>query len=165
MLDSLSESPQAISQRELARRAGLSVGLINAVMRRLVKTGYVKTSRLNRRSIQYLLTPRGFVEKALKSYRYLLQTVQSYQAMQQNCSTLLTRLREEGFSTFHLHGDGEMAELLVAFLKAGDYGRVRYGLPVTPGRRIVVLNVAPVPVKAPGVRVVDVLRELAERRI
>ena len=81
VLEHLSDSPQIISQREIARRSGLSVGMINAVLKKLVHIGYVKTSNLNRRSIQYLLTPQGFAEKARKSYRYILKTVEQYRVI------------------------------------------------------------------------------------
>ena len=60
ILESLQDSTEAISQRDLARRTGFSVGLVNAVLKKLVRTGYVKTSHLNRRSLEYLLTPSGF---------------------------------------------------------------------------------------------------------
>ncbi len=40
-----------------------------------IKKGYVKALQLNRRKIQYMLTPKGFSEKAKKSYSYTVRTI------------------------------------------------------------------------------------------
>ena len=160
VLESLNGAPKAISQREIARRTGLSVGLINAVIRKLVTTGYVKTSHLNRRSIEYLLTPSGFAQTALKSYRYVLSTVQNYRTIQTRLHELLERLSAEGISEFYLHGEGELAELVAAFFQEEGKGELRRGLPTCKNRKVAVLNAVPEPIDGNKCRVVDLVYEL-----
>jgi DNA-binding MarR family transcriptional regulator len=161
VLESLRDSREGVSQRELARRAGLSLGLVNAVIKRLVHTGYVKTSHLNRRSIEYLLTPEGFAQTALRSYRYIVSTVRSYQDIRERLMSLGMRLRTEGYADFFIHGDGELAELVALFFEAEGLGKVTRGLP--PAERkdggAVILNAHHKPLKARELPVIELLQE------
>lgn len=161
VLEHLSDSPQAISQREIARRSGLSVGMINAILKKLVHIGYVKTSNLNRRSIQYLLTPQGFAEKARKSYRYILRTVEQYRKIKIRFIDMLDSLAADGVKTYYLHGEGELADLIETFCSDGGYGVVRKGMPVRGETGVVVLNAAETPVKNATVKVINLAEVFA----
>ena len=160
VLESLHGVDKSISQRELARRTGLSVGLINAVMKKLVYTGYVKTSHLNRRSVEYLLTPSGFAQTALKSYRYMLRTVREYRAIQTRLHVLVNKLKSDGVSKFYLHGDGELAELVSVFFESEDVGTLNRNLPEAFSDSAVVLNVLPAVTVEADCRVIDLINEL-----
>lgn len=60
------------SQRKLSQKAGLSLGLTNIILKRLINRGYLKAKHLDWNKTQYLLTLKGSVEKARKSYAYAL---------------------------------------------------------------------------------------------
>ena len=51
-------------QRTLATRTGISLGMTNIIIKKLIKKGYIKAKQLNQKKIQYILTPKGFTEKA-----------------------------------------------------------------------------------------------------
>lgn len=162
VLESLNSATEAVSQRELARRAGISVGLVNAVLKKLVNTGYVKTARLNRRSIEYLLTPEGFAQTALRSYRYIVNTVRSYRDIQSRLHAMLERLRGQGIADFYLNGDGELADLVALFFEDEGLGAIKRGIPPPEARQkgqIAVLNAEPRPLRSRGVHVVELLNE------
>lgn len=160
VLESLNEISSSISQRELARRTGLSVGLINAVIKKLVRTGYVKTTQLNQRTISYLLTPEGFSQTALRSYKYVLETVRSYKTIKQKFCEIVDGLASEGFSEFYLNGDGELADLAESlFAERGAF--FQRGLPLSVGRSSVIINAVSEPVMLRGVRIVNLVSELA----
>lgn len=142
VLESLKGASQSISQRELARRTGFSVGLINAVIKRLVQTGYVKTSHLNKRQLEYLLTAEGFTRTALRSYHYVLDTMKRYKDIQVSLKSILDRLYTDGAREFYIHGDGELAELVAAFCQEGGLATVVRGLPANGAQKAVVLNAA-----------------------
>jgi DNA-binding MarR family transcriptional regulator len=164
ILESLQDSTEAISQRDLARRTGFSVGLVNAVLKKLVRTGYVKTSHLNRRSLEYLLTPSGFAQTALRSYRYIVNTMRGYRDIQRKLHGVLSNLKEEGYEVFYLHGDGELAELVAIFFDDEGFGPLRRGLPKkgeAPEERCVVLNTEPVKSRRNGWKTVDLVYEFA----
>ena len=66
-----------LTQRKISHRLGLSLGMTNIILKRLVSKGYIKVKGLDRRKVQYILTPKGFTEKTKKSYRYFLKTIYS----------------------------------------------------------------------------------------
>ncbi len=161
VISSLHEAESGISQREIARRTGLSVGLINAVIKKLVNTGYVKTSHLNRRSLDYLLTPQGFAQAAMKSYRYVLSTVKSFRKIQTQLEKLLDRLNGEGIKEFYLNGDCELAELVATFFEDGNWGILYRGLPDNGSQKVVVLNANPALENGKKYKIIDLITELS----
>jgi DNA-binding MarR family transcriptional regulator len=64
---------QNLTQRKISHKLGLSLGMTNIILKRLASKGYIKVKGLNRRKVQYILTPKGFAEKTKKSYRYFLK--------------------------------------------------------------------------------------------
>ncbi|HQB07426.1 MAG TPA: winged helix-turn-helix transcriptional regulator [Rectinema sp.] len=162
VLESLHDSDSGISQREIARRTGLSVGLINAVIKKLVKTGYVKTSHLNRRSLDYLLTPEGFAQTAMRSYRYVVRTVKSYRGIQIQMEGIFDKLSGEGISTYYLNGDGEVAELIEYFFARGKWGALRRGMPLKSESNCVILNASPEPMESDSHKVVNLIQILSD---
>ena len=160
VLEYLPEQPEPISQREIARRTGLSVGLINAVIRKLITTGYVKTARLNQRSIEYLLTPSGLAEKTLKSYQYVLATVKNYRLIRCRLEILVDRLERDGVQQFYIHGDGELADLVAVFFEEAGRGNIRREIPSPVRSNAVLLNTDPLSTPKEEMRVVDLISEL-----
>ncbi|MFP4377949.1 MAG: winged helix-turn-helix transcriptional regulator [Spirochaetales bacterium] len=76
-LDVLSQPHQnnGVKQRDLAQAIGLSLGMTNAILKRLAGKGFVTMRKLNARNIHYLVTPEGVDLIARRSYRYLRRTV------------------------------------------------------------------------------------------
>jgi len=63
-----------ITQRELAKRTGLSLGSVNVLLKRLIHKGFIKIEHINSRTIKYILTPKGLMEKARLTYQYIVQS-------------------------------------------------------------------------------------------
>jgi DNA-binding MarR family transcriptional regulator len=99
------------SQREVAREAGISLGMVNLVLRRLAKTGYIKVSQLNGQTMRYVLTPKGSTELARRSYEYLTHVVSLFGDLRNGISQLVSQLHAEGKSRFLIYGDGDVADL------------------------------------------------------
>lgn len=68
------EENNSITQRDLARRTGLSLGNVNILIKRLVKKGFLEIERLNTKTIRYILTPQGVKEKAIATYEYIVHS-------------------------------------------------------------------------------------------
>jgi hypothetical protein len=100
------------NQRSLSTQTGMSLGMTNLLLRRLVVKGYLKVRQLNRRKVEYLLTPRGFSEKAKKSYRYTLRTIDSLMLLKTNIQTILSQHLDKGFTHFILPGSGDIQDLV-----------------------------------------------------
>ena len=58
ILEQLEINPDA-TQADLAEDLGVAVGTINFALQRLVKKGYIHAKQLQRRRLQYILTPTG----------------------------------------------------------------------------------------------------------
>ena len=66
------EEKNTITQRELAKRTGLSLGSVNVLLKRLIHKGFVKIEHINSKTLRYILTPKGLMEKARLTYKYIV---------------------------------------------------------------------------------------------
>ena len=86
------ESNPELSQRELARELGVSVGKINYGIRALVDLGLVKATNFansrNRQAYIYVLTPKGIQAKARTAVRFFKQKLSEYEAIQRDLEEL-----------------------------------------------------------------------------
>ena len=82
----LLEANPKLSQRDAARRLGVSLGKANFCLRALVRTGWVKATRFknsrNKAAYMYLLTPRGVEAKAALTLRFLQLRLREYEQLQ-----------------------------------------------------------------------------------
>lgn len=111
LLDHVSKK-SSLSQRELAKKTGISLGLINVILKKLIRTGHIKVSHLNKRKLEYLLTPQGFLEAAKKTCEYTISIIRNYKTIETNLSNLLRELHKSGYDYFSIQGDGELKDLL-----------------------------------------------------
>lgn len=113
----------AVTQRRLAQKHGLALGLTNFLIRRLVKKGYVKIINLERKRLRYLLTPNGIAEKARLTYEYLEYSLHLYRNIRTLVTRTLSALSASGRKDIVLYGTGEMAEIAFGLMQ-------QHGLPV-----------------------------------
>ena len=104
LLEALAEDPKA-RQLDLATRLGVAVGTVNWLLKRLVTKGYVKVKRIGRWQWRYLVTPRGFAEKARLTQQYLQSSMRIYRRTREEVSELLRTLRKAGYVEVLLEGD------------------------------------------------------------
>ena len=81
ILSYLKENPD-ISQRDLARKLGVSLGKANYCLRALIQKGLVKVQNFrnsdNRRAYLYVLTPEGLEAKTRISLAFLERKLEEY---------------------------------------------------------------------------------------
>jgi DNA-binding MarR family transcriptional regulator len=111
------DSREPPTQRELARDLNISLGLVNAFVKRLANKGYFKITHIPKNRVKYLLTPKGALEKSRLTYRYIRYSVGFYREIRQMLVNLFGRLEEEGVGRIALCGCGEVAELAHLFLQ------------------------------------------------
>lgn len=110
LLDELSRE-STLSQRALADRLGIALGLVNAYIKRLCKKGYIKVKFLPRNRIKYILTPRGFSEKSKLAYKFMQYSILYFKDVRQRIESIYQRMVHANVRTILLWGDGELAEL------------------------------------------------------
>lgn len=80
----LHDNPE-LTQRELAKTVGISLGKLNYCMKALVEKGWIKIHNFNHAKSKtgyvYLLTPHGVAEKARLTQRFLQRKMDEYDAL------------------------------------------------------------------------------------
>lgn len=77
------------TQREIAKSAGMSLGNVNILIKKLVEKGMIKVEKSNSRTVQYLLTPYGLREKAEATYRYVVSSYRYISKVRENIDRVL----------------------------------------------------------------------------
>jgi len=82
---SLLEKDPHLSQRDLAKAMGISLGKVNYCLKALVEKGVIKAKNFyhnsNKISYSYCLTTKGVQEKTTVTYRFLKQKMQEYEVL------------------------------------------------------------------------------------
>lgn len=116
LLEALSteESP---TQRELARRLNVSVGLVNSFLKRLAKKGYMKVTTIPANRVRYLLTKEGFREKSRLTYEYLHYSLEFYRRLKEMFGEVYRELEAQGVRRVAFYSPGEVADLAYLHLR------------------------------------------------
>jgi EPS-associated MarR family transcriptional regulator len=81
----LLEPNPTLSQREVARHLGISLGKANYCLKALIDKGWVKAANFknskNKAAYMYLLTPRGIEEKSRITAEFLQIKMQEYETL------------------------------------------------------------------------------------
>jgi len=118
-LDAAATNEQSPTQRKLAKLAGLSLGMTNLLLKRMVKMGYVKVSTLNGRTLRYILTSDGMREKMRKSYSYVARSINYYFQVKEEILRH-TRGLQPG-ATVVVQGNNELARLARDVLEGAGF--------------------------------------------
>lgn len=111
------ERGQPITQRSLAGRLGVALGLTNLYLKRLANKGYIKLTTIPPHRIKYLLTPKGLAEKARLTYEYLDYSVHLYRQIRTSLRETLSPLVKESRPRLLIYGTGEATELVFLTLR------------------------------------------------
>ena len=114
------EASEVVTQRGLAKRLGIALGLTNLYLKRLAKKGCIKVVNIQKNRIRYLITAKGIAEKSRLTYEYMQYSLQLYR---QACTLLLARfcaLAEQGRKRLVFCGVGEAAELVYLCVREMD---------------------------------------------
>ncbi len=99
LLKTLEHNP-SLSQRDLAKRLGISLGKVNFCLNALVEKGCLKVNNFrnsdNKLAYAYLLTPRGAEEKARITVHFLQYKMQEYEQLRSEIKTLKREAKQTG---------------------------------------------------------------------
>lgn len=114
------EQEETLSQRELASRLGIALGLVNSYLKNLVAKGYVRIKSFPKNRYGYLLTPQGLAEKSRLAYQHLSYFTNLYQTARQDYLALFRTLHASGIRRVCFCGVDEIAE--IAYLSLREIG-------------------------------------------
>jgi EPS-associated MarR family transcriptional regulator len=99
LLKTLEDNP-GLSQRDLAKRLGISLGKVNFCLNALVEKGSLKINNFrnneNKLAYVYLLTPRGVEEKARITVMFLKHKMQEYEQLRKEIEELKREAEQKG---------------------------------------------------------------------
>ncbi|MEJ2683154.1 MAG: MarR family EPS-associated transcriptional regulator [Candidatus Sulfobium sp.] len=88
-----------ISQRELSRRMGLSLGRVNYLVNSLLRQGYIKAKRFknSKKKIgyMYVVTPKGISTKVAQTYHFLQRKLDEFEDLKREIEALRKESEEE----------------------------------------------------------------------
>jgi DNA-binding MarR family transcriptional regulator len=134
---------EPLSQRELASRLGIALGLVNSYLKNLIAKGYVRVRNFPGNRYAYLLTPQGAAEKSRLAYQHLRYFTNLYLVARQDFSTLFAGFAGAGVPAVVFCGVDEVTEIaylslkttplrLVAVLDDDRAGESFFGMTILP---------------------------------
>ncbi len=99
LLKTLEDNP-GLSQRDLAKRLGVSLGKINFCLNALIEKGCLKVNNFrnsdNKLAYAYLLTPQGVEQKARMTVEFLQIKVREYERLRAEIEELRREAGQRG---------------------------------------------------------------------
>ncbi|TSA02202.1 MAG: winged helix-turn-helix transcriptional regulator [Nitrospiraceae bacterium] len=105
------------TQRTLATKLGVALGLTNLYLKRLARKGYIKITTIPRSRIRYLVTPQGFTEKSRLTYLYMQYSLSYYKDMRTRLNEMMATFDGSHGQRVVIYGTTELAELAYLSLR------------------------------------------------
>lgn len=112
------EEKSDLSQRHIADRLGVALGLANSYLKRCVRKGLIKMQHAPANRYLYYLTPKGFAEKSRLTAQYLIVSFDLYRKAGESFVRVFEYCGARGHDRVLLAGVSELAE--IASLRAHD---------------------------------------------
>ncbi len=97
LLKTLEDNP-SLSQRDLAKQLGVSLGKVNFCLNALVAKGFLKVNNFrnsdNKMAYAYLLTPHGVEQKARMTVEFLQIKIREYEKLSAEIAELKREAEE-----------------------------------------------------------------------
>lgn len=114
------DSDGKCTQRELARRSGLTLSYVNIYLKGLVRKGYISVRDMPGRRLWYNLTPVGIAEKAKMTLEYMKWSLANYQDIRQRVRVVCQKLKQDNKLDIVICGISDAAEIFyLATIESG----------------------------------------------
>jgi DNA-binding MarR family transcriptional regulator len=108
LLEHIRLRSDSIHQRDLARIVGLSLGMTNAILKRLAHKGWITIRKVNNRNIHYAVTPSGVEQITRRSYSYFKRTIKNIVYYREAIEAFVSDLAAQGYSSVLLVGQSDL---------------------------------------------------------
>ena len=102
--ETLKEDPQA-SQRTLAKKANMSLGMMNAILGRFAERGWIMLTNVNGRKLAYAVTADGIAELAKRGKSFALRTFKLANVYSETFCKKFMEAKAAGKTKVVLYGD------------------------------------------------------------
>jgi len=97
-----------LSQRDLSKKIGLSLGRVNYLVNALIGKGYIKAQRFknsrNKIGYMYIITTRGFSAKVSQTCKFLQRKLEEHGRLKKEIEALRQENREDQRKELRNHG-------------------------------------------------------------
>jgi DNA-binding MarR family transcriptional regulator len=111
------ENNSHLTQRDLSKEVGIALGLVNHLLRKMVKKGWIKIKNIDAKRIRYLITPEGAREKSSLLYKRVENTIPFYLEAKRVIKEKVLHLKNEGVKDVSIYGINHISEVLFIVLK------------------------------------------------
>ncbi|MBB6480760.1 winged helix-turn-helix transcriptional regulator [Spirochaeta isovalerica] len=108
ILELISQGKDDISQRDISRIIGLSLGMTNSILKRFAEKGLITIKKVNNRNIQYALTAKGLEQIGQKSWRYFKRTIRNVVVYREAINGILREAKADGYNEVVLVGSSDL---------------------------------------------------------
>ncbi len=106
-----------LTQRDLSKEIGKALGLVNLLLKKMVKKGWIKVKNVDAKKIRYLITPEGAREKSSLLYKRVESTIHFYLTAKKVIKDKIIHLKNEGVKNVSIYGISHISEILFIVLK------------------------------------------------
>jgi len=106
------EKNENITQRELSKKAELSLGSVNLLINKMVHEGLIKIRQIPMNRVAYMLTPAGVAEKVKKTRVYIKLHYDFIIETTKKIKSLLIDMLEQDYSIYIVLEHDEISELV-----------------------------------------------------
>ena len=111
IINLINSSPE-LNQRALAKSAGISLGLVNIILKRLINKGFLKVGKINKRNLKYVLTPDGFTHTVYNTLRQINRNIKEVKNTQDKIYKSLMAIDFSSYKFVEIKGDNELSNLV-----------------------------------------------------
>jgi DNA-binding MarR family transcriptional regulator len=108
VLEKIHSYTDRVRQRDLAQVFGISLGMANTIVKRLVSKGWLTIRKVNNRNVRYAVSPRGIEQISRRSYRYFKQTVKNIVCFKKDIEIFVRSVGAQGYNGILLIGKSEL---------------------------------------------------------
>jgi len=105
------ENQNDVTQRHLADKLDVALGLANSYLKRCVRKGLIKVQQAPANRYLYYLTPKGFAEKTRLTAKYLSVSFDFYRSTSESISSIFTSCEQKNQNRILLCGLSELTEI------------------------------------------------------
>ncbi len=106
-----------LTQRDLSKEVGIALGLVNHLLKKMVKKGWIKIKNIEAKKIRYLITPEGAMEKSSLLYKRVESTIHFYLDAKRVIKEKVEHLKGDGVKSVSIYGINHISEVLFIVLK------------------------------------------------
>ena len=106
----IKENPST-SQRSLARKLNISLGLTNAILKNLMIRGWIKAKKDTGRKLLYIITPKGMANVSSLMYQRFQETYHFYHYTKNLIEKYLLQLYKKGVLSVSIYGINQLTEI------------------------------------------------------